>query len=161
MARASASSSEIMPTVLAQSINLPGLVARQRHSQLRGLGKFKRSVVMMSALQVPGSRLIGFSGLRTLNPLDTKSRHVQDLHSKVLTASSSRRARASRCIPKAMFERFTEKAIKVIMLAQEEARRLGHNFVGTEQILLGLIGEGTGIAAKVLKSMGLTLKMHV
>jgi ATP-dependent Clp protease ATP-binding subunit ClpC len=57
-----------------------------------------------------------------------------------------------------MFERFTEKAIKVIMLAQEEARRLGHNFVGTEQILLGLIGEGTGIGAKVLKSMGFTLK---
>ena len=57
-----------------------------------------------------------------------------------------------------MFERFTEKAIKVIMLAQEEARRLGHNFVGTEQILLGLIGEGTGIAAKVLKSMGVNLK---
>ncbi len=44
------------------------------------------------------------------------------------------------------------------MLAQEEARRLGHNFVGTEQILLGLIGEGTGVAAKVLKSMGVTLK---
>jgi len=44
------------------------------------------------------------------------------------------------------------------MLAQEEARRLGHNFVGTEQILLGLIGEGTGIAAKVLKSMGINLK---
>jgi ATP-dependent Clp protease ATP-binding subunit ClpC len=41
---------------------------------------------------------------------------------------------------RAMFERFTEKAIKVVMLAQEEARRLGHNFVGTEQILLGLIG---------------------
>lgn len=57
-----------------------------------------------------------------------------------------------------MFERFTEKAIKVVMLAQEEARRLGHNFVGTEQILLGLIGESTGIAAKVLKSMGVTLK---
>ena len=57
-----------------------------------------------------------------------------------------------------MFERFTEKAIKVIMLAQEEARRLGHNFVGTEQVLLGLIGEGTGIAAKTLKSMGVNLK---
>jgi ATP-dependent Clp protease ATP-binding subunit ClpC len=57
-----------------------------------------------------------------------------------------------------MFERFTEKAIKVIMLAQEEARRLGHNFVGTEQILLGLIGEGTGIGPKVLKSMGVNLK---
>jgi len=58
----------------------------------------------------------------------------------------------------AMFEKFTEKAIKVVMLSQEEARRLGHNFVGTEQILLGLIGEGTGIAAKVLKSMGVNLK---
>lgn len=57
-----------------------------------------------------------------------------------------------------MFERFTEKAIKVIMLAQEESRRLGHNFVGTEQILLGLIGEGTGLAFKVLNSMGVTLK---
>ena len=57
-----------------------------------------------------------------------------------------------------MFERFTEKAIKVIMLAQEEARKLGHNFVGTEQVLLGLIGEGTGTAAKALKAMGVNLK---
>jgi ATPases with chaperone activity, ATP-binding subunit len=57
-----------------------------------------------------------------------------------------------------MFERFTDQAIKVLMLAQEESRRLGHNFVGTEQILLGLIGEGTGVAAKVLRSMGVNLK---
>ncbi|NET16026.1 MAG: ATP-dependent Clp protease ATP-binding subunit, partial [Okeania sp. SIO1H6] len=57
-----------------------------------------------------------------------------------------------------MFERFTEQSIKVIMLAQEEARRLGHNFVGTEQILLGLISEGTGIAAKVLKEYDVNLK---
>ena len=57
-----------------------------------------------------------------------------------------------------MFERFTEKAIKVIMLAQEEARRLGHNFVGTEQVLLGLIGESTGVGAKALKTMCVTLK---
>lgn len=57
-----------------------------------------------------------------------------------------------------MFERFTDKAIKVIMLAQEEARRLGHNLVGTEQVLLGLIGEGSGVAAKVLISMGVNLK---
>ena len=68
------------------------------------------------------------------------------------------RLKRRRVIKKGMFERFTEKAIKVIMLAQEEARRLGHNFVGTEQILLGLIGEGTGVAAKVLKSMGVNLK---
>ena len=57
-----------------------------------------------------------------------------------------------------MFEHFTEKPIKVIMLAQEEAKPLGHNFVGIEKILLGLIGEGTCIAAKVLKCMGINLK---
>jgi len=57
-----------------------------------------------------------------------------------------------------MFERFTDKALQVIMLAQEESRRLGHNFVGTEQILLGLIGEGSGVAFKVLKSFGVTIK---
>ena len=72
--------------------------------------------------------------------------------------SSRRTGRSSRLVVKSMFERFTEKAIKVVMLAQEEARRLGHNFVGTEQLLLGLIGESTGIAAKVLKSMGVNLK---
>jgi ATP-dependent Clp protease ATP-binding subunit ClpC len=57
-----------------------------------------------------------------------------------------------------MFERFTEAAIRVIMLAQEEARRLGHNFVDTEQIMLGLIGEGKGIAANALRLNGVTLK---
>ena len=57
-----------------------------------------------------------------------------------------------------VFERFTEKGIKSIMLAQQEARRLGHNFVGTEQILLGLIGEGTGSAAKVLEAMYVNLE---
>ena len=57
-----------------------------------------------------------------------------------------------------MFEQFTDKAIKAVMLSQEEARRLGHNFVGTEQILLGLIGEGTGVAAKVLTELGVTLQ---
>jgi len=56
-----------------------------------------------------------------------------------------------------MFERFNESAIKVIMLAQEEARRMGHNFVGTEQILLGLIGEGRGVAATALKKSNVSL----
>ena len=56
-----------------------------------------------------------------------------------------------------MFEHFTERAIKSVMLAQEEARRLGHNLVGTEQILLGLIGEGTGVAAIVLDDLGVAL----
>uniref|UniRef100_I1JXQ0 Clp R domain-containing protein n=1 Tax=Glycine max TaxID=3847 RepID=I1JXQ0_SOYBN len=147
-----------MARVLAQSINVPGLLAEHRHGQQKESGKLKRSTKMMSALRTNGLRMSGFSGLRTFNPLDTMLRPGIDFHSKVSIATSSRRARATRCVPKAMFERFTEKAIKVIMLAQEEARRLGHNFVGTEQILLGLIGEGTGIAAKVLKSMGINLK---
>ncbi|GAU38117.1 hypothetical protein TSUD_318040 [Trifolium subterraneum] len=148
-----------MARVLAQSINVPGLVAEHRHSQNKGSGKSKRSVKTMSALQTSGLRMPVYSGLRTINHLDTMLRPGIDFHTKVAMAiSSKRRARAKRFTPRAMFERFTEKAIKVIMLAQEEARRLGHNFVGTEQILLGLIGEGTGIAAKVLKSMGINLK---
>lgn len=125
----------------------------------------------------------------------------QSLHaavSKAITSAANKKGVKVMKVTRMMFERFTEKAIKVVMLAQEEARRLGHNFVGTEQILLGLIGESTGkhyqkrkqclscvlifrhspgygrcyhclwwsraeqfsagIAAKVLKSMGVTLK---
>ncbi|MDC0831426.1 ATP-dependent Clp protease ATP-binding subunit [Geitlerinema sp. CS-897] len=55
-----------------------------------------------------------------------------------------------------MFEHFTDKAIRVVMLAQEEARRLKHNMVGTEQILLGLVGEGSSIAAEVLNKFGVS-----
>ncbi len=57
-----------------------------------------------------------------------------------------------------MFEQFTEKAIKVVMLAQEEARRAGHNSVGTGELLLGLIAEATGVAAQVLRTAGVKLK---
>ena len=57
-----------------------------------------------------------------------------------------------------MFERFTKKAIKVIMLAKEEARRLGHNFVGTEQILLGLLGEGCGVTINAVREYGINIR---
>ncbi|MGA7935478.1 MAG: ATP-dependent Clp protease ATP-binding subunit [Kovacikia sp.] len=57
-----------------------------------------------------------------------------------------------------MFELFTETAIKAVMLSQEEARRLGHNFVGTEQVLLGILREGTSLAAEVLADLGVTLE---
>ncbi|WP_144937165.1 ATP-dependent Clp protease ATP-binding subunit [Rothia kristinae] len=56
-----------------------------------------------------------------------------------------------------MFERFTDRARRVVVLAQEEARMLNHNYIGTEHLLLGLIHEGEGIAAKALESMGVTL----
>ncbi|AZA08471.1 ATP-dependent Clp protease ATP-binding subunit [Corynebacterium pseudopelargi] len=57
-----------------------------------------------------------------------------------------------------MFERFTDRARRVIVLAQEEARGLNHSYIGTEHILLGLIHEGEGVAAKALESMGISLE---
>ena len=58
-----------------------------------------------------------------------------------------------------MFERFTEPGIKVVVTAQEEARKIGNNFVGTEQILLGLIAETSGIGGRVLRKYGVTLRL--
>jgi ATPases with chaperone activity, ATP-binding subunit len=57
-----------------------------------------------------------------------------------------------------MFERFTERARQVVVLAQDEARRLRHNYIGTEHLLLGLLREEEGIAARVLASLGVTLE---
>lgn len=94
--------------------------------------------------------LTPFSGFRRLNHVDRAGQAgsgspqtLQQAVGKAVRRSRGRTTSAVR-VTRMMFERFTEKAIKVVMLAQEEARRLGHNFVGTEQILLGLIGESTG-----------------
>src|SRR6476619_6472289 len=57
-----------------------------------------------------------------------------------------------------MFERFTDRARRVVVLAQEEARLLSHSYIGTEHILLGLIHEGEGVAAKALESLGISLE---
>src|SRR5205085_5686767 len=57
-----------------------------------------------------------------------------------------------------MFERFTERARRVVVLAQEEARMLNHNYIGTEHILLGLAREGEGVAARALESLGISLE---
>jgi ATP-dependent Clp protease ATP-binding subunit ClpC len=56
-----------------------------------------------------------------------------------------------------MFERFTTRARRVIVLAQDEARMLNHNYIGTEHILLGLIHEGDGVGARALESLGISL----
>jgi ATP-dependent Clp protease ATP-binding subunit ClpC len=56
-----------------------------------------------------------------------------------------------------MFERFTDRARRTVVLAQEEARMLQHNYIGTEHLLLGLIHEGEGVAAKALESLGIGL----
>jgi len=57
-----------------------------------------------------------------------------------------------------MFQRFTDRARRVVVLAQHEARTLGHDYIGTEHILLGLIDEGQGIATTALTSMGISLE---
>ena len=57
-----------------------------------------------------------------------------------------------------MFERFTDRARRIIVLAQEEARMLNHNYIGTEHLLLGLIHEGHGVAAEALESLGISLE---
>jgi ATP-dependent Clp protease ATP-binding subunit ClpC len=57
-----------------------------------------------------------------------------------------------------MFERFTNRARRVVVLAQEEARLLNHNYIGTEHLLLGLIHEGEGVAARALESLGISLE---
>src|SRR5579863_5796686 len=75
----------------------------------------------------------------------------------------SRQARRSLPDPRCeesddMFERFTDRARRVVVLAQEEARMLNHNYIGTEHILLGLIREGEGVAARALESLGISLE---
>jgi ATP-dependent Clp protease ATP-binding subunit ClpC len=57
-----------------------------------------------------------------------------------------------------MFERFTDQARRVVVLAQEEARLLNHNYIGTEHLLLGLLHEGEGVAAQALESFGISLE---
>ncbi|CAL4896438.1 unnamed protein product [Urochloa decumbens] len=146
-----------MAGTLLQSVALgttfAGRISTQRW---RSQGTRRPASMLAMSLSRP-VKMSAFVGLRSVHSFSVTPT-VSNTRSAVASYRSSRRTRRSRFVTRAMFERFTEKAIKVIMLAQEEARRLGHNFVGTEQILLGLIGEGTGIAAKVLKSMGINLK---
>ncbi|AQK43376.1 Double Clp-N motif-containing P-loop nucleoside triphosphate hydrolase superfamily protein [Zea mays] len=146
-----------MEGALVQSAIVPA-VYRSSSGRFRVRARARTNATMVRNTPTRTLTLGGFQGLRQTNFLDTRSVIKRDFGSIVASQIARPRGSASRGVVRAMFERFTEKAIKVIMLAQEEARRLGHNFVGTEQILLGLIGEGTGIAAKVMKSMGINLK---
>jgi len=96
----------------------------------------------------PRHQIVAFTGFKTSNAVLLGSGNspstLQASVSKAIKAAARKSGVKCMRVTRMMFERFTEKAIKVVMLAQEEARRLGHNFVGTEQILLGLIGESTG-----------------
>jgi len=147
-----------MAGALAQSAILPGGIISTKHGQIQSSKRGKGVPKMIGKVHSRSFSMRSFTGLRQETCIDKVGSPLKDFHAAVAASVRLPVGRGNRGVVVAMFERFTEKAIKVIMLAQEEARRLGHNFVGTEQILLGLIGEGTGIAAKVLKSMGINLK---
>ena len=85
----------------------------------------------------------------------TGSRHVQLADAPIHSVHTSNRPIEGGL---SLFERFTDRARRVVVLAQEEARLLNHNYIGTEHILLGLIHEGEGVAAKALESLGISLE---
>eukprot|EP00898_Chlorokybus_atmophyticus_P008890 jgi/Chlat1/9001/Chrsp94S08284 len=155
-----------MAASLGSAVAVPSAVLSKSAvsaSSFRGCKKSRRAQAQLATRATLGHRATTRTASATLSTYDGFRRSTAPALGRDAFAaarlSSSKTSGSNRRQPVVMmFERFTEKAIKVIMLAQEEARRLGHNFVGTEQVLLGLIGEGTGIAAKVLKSMGVNLK---
>jgi uncharacterized caspase-like protein len=123
-----------------------------RQRTLNDLKDYQQHLALEDAdIQPIRDRVIGASLIQPVLASEIRS------STEPLTSADSSRQKPSET-GVGFFERCTEKAIKVIMIAQEESRRLGHNFVGEEQIFLGLIGEGTGIAAKALKSRGINLK---
>ncbi|KAL5703156.1 ATP-dependent Clp protease ATP-binding subunit ClpA cd4a [Ranunculus cassubicifolius] len=111
------------------------------------------------SIQAPPSiKYHGFTGLGGSNAMDLTTLLMPPSLDYDTVVTKKNPYRGDVCVAKAMFERYTDKAIKVIMLAQEESRRLGHDHVGTAEILLGLIGESSGIPAKLMKNMGISLK---
>ncbi|XP_057538551.1 chaperone protein ClpC1, chloroplastic-like [Amaranthus tricolor] len=134
---------------------------QRRHGKFQGSERvITSSLKMVAPHDVSRLRIYAFSRLRVCTPFlgSIGSLKAIGFDSKMKDAMLVYKGKARNAVVKAVFDRFTEKSIKVILLAQEEARRLGQNAVGTEQILLGLAGEGTSIAAKVLKSAGVSLK---
>jgi hypothetical protein len=107
---------------------------------------------------VNGSACRGWHLLWTCHLLASRRRGWHRSVPVWLGAAGPRVARSGTKRDGEMFERFTDRARRVVVLAQEEARMLGHNYTGTEHILLGLIHEGEGVAAKALESLGISLE---
>ncbi|KAK8638132.1 hypothetical protein V6N13_136572 [Hibiscus sabdariffa] len=140
----------MMARVVAQSALLTTLI----HAPSKQMGKLKGSVKMASGLETPPLLRIRSVSISLGNKL---VRFGQDFRSPVTLSSLP--GSGSGCEAKdTKFEGFIGKALEAIMIARDGSRRLGHNFIDILQILLGLIGEGTGIAAEVLKSSGIKLE---
>ncbi|KAL2929756.1 Chaperone protein ClpC1 chloroplastic [Bienertia sinuspersici] len=141
-------------------LKIPASLTCQRRNEKFQCSKkaITSSVRMVVPFQVPRVRIQAFTGLRASTPFLGSRDIGLGFDAKMKDAMLVYRGKPTRGVVTAMFERFTEKAIKVILVAQDETRRLGHSVVGTEHMLLGLIGEGTGIASKALKSVGVNMK---
>src|SRR5207249_3332827 len=81
----------------------------------------------------------------------------RDTKEQAESGQASRETSSNDEPPDNRFDKFTERARKVLQLAQEEAQRFNHNYIGTEHILLGLVREGDGVAARVLNNLGIEL----
>lgn len=137
---------------------VPASFATLRNGRLERTSSGQRSFIVMASLKVPAVRFRSYSSLRLVNDFGFLGVPKRDFHSTMMVTTCVRKEKARKGVVRAIFEKFADKAIKVVLLAQEESRRLFHNYLGTEQILLGIVGEGTGIGAKVLKSIGINLK---
>ena len=138
-----------MAGTLTQSTILPHKIINKNYGQIKGSKRSRRTVKMIGNAHAHYFPMQSFYVLRQVTSIDNIACPRKEFHVTVAAVIY---------LPRTKGNAIPEKAIKVIMLAQEEARHLGHNFVGTKQILLGLTGEGIGIATKVLKSMGINLK---
>ncbi|KAK8480534.1 hypothetical protein V6N13_031457 [Hibiscus sabdariffa] len=139
---------------MARFVAQSALLTIPIHAPSKEMGKPKGSVKMASGLETPLLLRIRSGSISLGNEL---VRFGQDFRSPVTLSSLP--GSGSGCVAKdTSFEGFTGKALEAIMIARDESRRLGNNFIDILQILLGLIGEGTGIAAQVLKSSGIKLE---
>ncbi|XP_064951490.1 pentatricopeptide repeat-containing protein At5g13270, chloroplastic isoform X1 [Musa acuminata AAA Group] len=142
-----------MASASVQPTTLPVVGACRSQWHLQRSGKARRPCNKMCHLQPYFPSLRGFMGLQITDNLKFLSRSVCGLHCVVSGYVYNQQGKARQGATAAMLDLFTEKAIKVIILAQEEARRLGHKYVGTEQILDALIDEGTDVTVNDLKSV--------
>lgn len=108
---------------------------------------------------VEQAREAGCSWSRVGSALGVSKQAAQQRHTATRSVARRMLARLSERAPRRpLFSRFTDRARSVVVLAQEEARALNHNYIGTEHILLGLLREGDGVAAEALASMGVSLE---
>ncbi|GAB2225610.1 hypothetical protein Droror1_Dr00006407 [Drosera rotundifolia] len=130
-----------------------------RNGRFQGSARGKGSRVAMASVKPSGVRTMNFTSLQQRKAVNFLGCPKRDFYSGMRPAVGIGRPKAYHAVSTAMYyERFSESSLSMINHAIDETRHLGSNFVGTEHILLGLVSEGTGIAAKLLQATGIDLK---